>query len=176
MDYLSERNLVREGHDVELLGNSLVLIAPDDSDATLEIDAGFRLAGALGDGRLAMAHVDAVPAGKYAKAALTSLGVWDEVADQVAQAENVRAALALVATRRSAARHRLRDRRDGRTGVQGRRRIPRGQPPADRLPGGVDRRRDERRRGAPSSSSCAAAAAAELFEEQASRCSRPAPH
>ena len=98
MDYLAEHGLVKKGTVVELLGNRLVLVAPADSDAELAIGKGFDLLGALGDGRLAMGQVDSVPAGKYGKAALTSLGVWDEVEGHVAQAENVRAALALVAT------------------------------------------------------------------------------
>lgn len=98
MDYLVERDLVKPDTVVELLGNRLVLVAPADSDATVEIGEGFDLLGALGDGRLAMGQVDSVPAGKYGKEALTSLGVWDDVEGRVAQAENVRAALALVAT------------------------------------------------------------------------------
>ncbi len=55
------------------------------------------LAQALGDGRLAMADPDAVPAGKYGKAALEALGAWTAVAPRVARAENVRVALAFVA-------------------------------------------------------------------------------
>ena len=98
MAYLSERGLIRKDSEVRLLGNRIVLIAPADSAVTAEIAPGFDLAALLGDGRLAMANVDAVPAGKYGKAALTSLGAWDGVADKVAQAENVRAALALVST------------------------------------------------------------------------------
>jgi molybdate transport system substrate-binding protein len=98
MAYLGERSLIAKGTAVALLGNRLVLIAPADSAATAEIAPGFDLAGLLGDGRLAMANVDAVPAGRYGKAALESLGVWDSVADRLAQAENVRAALALVST------------------------------------------------------------------------------
>lgn len=97
MSYLAERKLVQPESVVRLLGNSIVIIAPADSTVALDATPGFDLAGALGDGRLAMANVDAVPAGKYGKAALTALGVWDGVADRVAQAENVRAALALVA-------------------------------------------------------------------------------
>ena len=99
MAYLSERDLTRKDTEVELLGNRIVLVAPADSTAAAEIGPGFDLAGLLGDdGRLAMANVEAVPAGRYGKEALTSLGVWDGVADRVAQAENVRAALALVST------------------------------------------------------------------------------
>ena len=97
MAYLSERGLVKKDTEVQLLGNRIVLVAPADSTAATEIAPGFDLAGLLGDGRLAMANVDAVPAGRYGKAALESLGVWESVADSVAQAENVRAALALVA-------------------------------------------------------------------------------
>ena len=97
MAYLSDKNLTRKDSEVELLGNRIVLVAPADSDAAIEIAQGFDLAGALGDERLAMANVDSVPAGKYGKAALTALGVWDAVSAKVAQAENVRAALALVA-------------------------------------------------------------------------------
>jgi molybdate transport system substrate-binding protein len=98
MAYLAERGLVDPASVVELLGNRIVLIAPAGSTAATEIGEGFDLAGLLGDGHLAMANVDAVPAGRYGKAALESLGVWASVADRVAQAENVRAALALVAT------------------------------------------------------------------------------
>jgi molybdate transport system substrate-binding protein len=98
MDYLQEKNLIDVASRHTLLGNTLVLIAPKDSTVSLTIDKNFPLLQALGsDGKLAMASVDSVPAGKYGKAALTSLGVWDQVAPRVAQAENVRAALAFVA-------------------------------------------------------------------------------
>ncbi len=97
MDFLGERKLVVPGSRVNLLRNRLVLIAPADSRASLEIKPGFSLAAALGGGRLAMANPQGVPAGKYGKAALESLGVWRSVADRIAPAENVRAALALVA-------------------------------------------------------------------------------
>lgn len=98
MDYLAERGLIQTDTRQTLLGNSIVLIAPRDSDASATIAPGFDLAGLLGeDGRLATANVDSVPAGKYAKAALETLGVWDAVADRTVQADNVRAALAFVA-------------------------------------------------------------------------------
>jgi molybdate transport system substrate-binding protein len=96
MTYLSERNLTRKDTEVALLGNRLVMIAPAGSSVGIDIAPGFDLAGLLGDGRLAMANVEAVPAGKYGKAALESLGAWASVEARVAQAENVRAALALV--------------------------------------------------------------------------------
>lgn len=98
MAYLSEKNLTKTDTEVKLLGNSIVLVALADSAASVEIKDGFDLAGLIGDGRLAMANVDAVPAGKYGKAALEKLGVWGSVEGKVAQAENVRAALALVST------------------------------------------------------------------------------
>jgi molybdate transport system substrate-binding protein len=98
MDYLEKKNLIDAASRKTLLGNTLVLIAPKDSTISLSIEKNFPLVQALGaDGKLAMASVDSVPAGKYGKAALTFLGVWD-AAPRVAQAENVRAALALVAT------------------------------------------------------------------------------
>jgi molybdate transport system substrate-binding protein len=97
MNYLAEKGLIRAGSRVDLLGNHLVLIAPKGSAIKTVVEPGFPLTGLLGNGRLAVGAVDAVPAGRYAKAALVSLGVWDAVKDKLAQAENVRAALALVA-------------------------------------------------------------------------------
>lgn len=96
MNYLAERKLIRPDSRVELLGNELVLVAPATSTASAEIGPGFALRSLLSDGKLAMANVESVPAGKYGKSALEKLGVWNEVSDQVAQAENVRAALLLV--------------------------------------------------------------------------------
>lgn len=97
MDYLSARQLVRHESRVDLLGNRLVLIAPATAPrSSLKIAPGFALAAALGNGRMAVADPASVPAGKYARAALMSLGVWDSVATRLAPAENVRAALLLV--------------------------------------------------------------------------------
>jgi molybdate transport system substrate-binding protein len=96
MDYLAQRNLIKPATRSNLLGNQIVLIAPKDSKTALKIERGFALKQALGDGRLAMANIDAVPAGKYGKASLEALGVWSSVSDRVAQAENVRMALLLV--------------------------------------------------------------------------------
>lgn len=96
MDYLAERNLIKPNTRFDLLGNTLVLIAPKDSTLEAKIAPDFPLASLLGDGKLAMANTDSVPAGKYGKAALDKLGIWNSVKDRVVQAENVRAALALV--------------------------------------------------------------------------------
>jgi molybdate transport system substrate-binding protein len=98
MDYLEKKNLIDASSRKTLLGNTLVLVAPKDSTVSLSIEKNFPLLQALGaDGKLAMASVNSVPAGKYGKAALTYLGVWGAVAPRVVQAESVRFALAFVA-------------------------------------------------------------------------------
>lgn len=96
MDYLDKRGLIAEGTRANLLANDLVLIAPKSSTVMLRIGPGFPIAAALGDGRIALGQPDSVPAGKYAKAAFTWLGVWPSIERKVAGAESVRAALALV--------------------------------------------------------------------------------
>lgn len=98
MDYLGQKDLIGKASVTKLLGNEIVLIAPKDSTVTARLEPGVKLAELLKGGRLAMADVKAVPAGKYGKAALESLGAWAEVENRIAQAENVRAALKLVAT------------------------------------------------------------------------------
>lgn len=97
MDWLSQRRLIAAGTRRNLLSNRLVLIAPKTSPVSLKITARMPLASALSGGRLAIADPVAVPAGKYGKAALVKLGVWDSVAGRLAPAENVRTALAYVA-------------------------------------------------------------------------------
>lgn len=96
MDDIAGKGLIAPGTRASFLANQLVLIAPADRPVKLAIRPGFPLAAALGGGRLAMADPDAVPAGRYGKAALTSLGVWASVESRVVRAENVRAALLLV--------------------------------------------------------------------------------
>jgi molybdate transport system substrate-binding protein len=98
MDYLDEQGLIDRASRTDLLSNALVLVAPAGTPrAALEIGPGMDLSAALGDGRLAVGQVDSVPAGRYAKAALQTLGAWQAVETKLAQADNVRAALALVA-------------------------------------------------------------------------------
>lgn len=97
MDYLQQKKLIAPASRIDLLGNRLVLVAPKDSKVETTIDPDFPLAKLLGNGRLAMADPNAVPAGKYGKAALTKLGVWPQIETNIAAAENVRAALLLVA-------------------------------------------------------------------------------
>lgn len=96
MTYLADRKLIVASSRRDLLTNRLALIAPADSKVAIRIGKGMPLAGALGEGRLAVAGPD-VPAGKYAKASLSALGVWDSVSGKLAQAENVRTALQYVA-------------------------------------------------------------------------------
>lgn len=97
MDYVADKGLIDPATRVDLLGNRLVLVAAKDwSKGDVELKSGADLAGLLGDGRLAMGEPGSVPAGKYGKAALEKLGIWDKVQSKVAGAENVRAALALV--------------------------------------------------------------------------------
>ncbi len=96
MDDVAGKGLIRAASRVDLLTNSLVLVAPAVSNLRLKIAKGFPLAQALGDGHLATGMVTAVPAGIYAKQALTALGVWDQVSAKVAGTDSVRSALALV--------------------------------------------------------------------------------
>jgi molybdate transport system substrate-binding protein len=96
MDTVQQAGDLRQGTRHDLLANSLVLIAPRASGATVDLGRPSALAAALGSGRLAMADPDAVPAGKYGKAALEHLGLWSGLANKIVRAENVRAALALV--------------------------------------------------------------------------------
>lgn len=103
MDYLAERHLIEASTRVSFLSNRLVLIAPRDHPFSITIRTGFDLAGALHGGRLAMADPDSVPAGRYGRAALQNLGVWNSVASLVVRGENVRAALRFVETGEAAA-------------------------------------------------------------------------
>jgi len=95
MNHVEQRALVKAGTRRDLLTNHLALIAPASSRVRIVIRPNMPLARALGGGRLAMASPE-VPAGRYGRAALTSLGVWPSVAASVAPTDNVRAALAYV--------------------------------------------------------------------------------
>ena len=101
MDYLEKKNAIDRRSRVDLLGNSLVLIAPRDGRLAISPPVGaiggdYPLLANLADGRLAMGNPDHVPAGIYAKEALVFLGLWPSVEKSLAPAANVRAALALV--------------------------------------------------------------------------------
>jgi molybdate transport system substrate-binding protein len=98
MDYATAKKAIDEPTRVNLLGNSIVLIAPKDSSVdTITIAKGFDLAKLAGKGKIATGDVNAVPVGKYARAALERLGAWQAAAPKFAMAESVRAALTLVA-------------------------------------------------------------------------------
>lgn len=97
MDYLDNKNLIQHDTRENLLGNKLVLVAGKDVDTNIAVAPHFDLLGALKGGRLAMADPDSVPAGKYGRTALISLGAWNGVVNHVVNAENVRVALAYVA-------------------------------------------------------------------------------
>jgi molybdate transport system substrate-binding protein len=96
MGAVAAKGLIRPGTRANFLGNRLVLIAPAAHPLKLAIRPGFPLAAALGQGRLAMADPDAVPAGKYGRAALTALKIWPSIEPKLVRSENVRAALTLV--------------------------------------------------------------------------------
>jgi len=95
-DYLDKKNLLVLGTRSDLLGNHLVLVAPLDSTMNIDLKPGAPLAAALGDGKLALADPESVPAGRYGKASLIKLGIWDSVKSHVVGAKDVRATLALV--------------------------------------------------------------------------------
>jgi len=97
MDYVVEHDLVVPGSRTELLTNTLVLVAPSDSTLALKLVPGVALKAALGSGRLATGDPDSVPVGRYARAALATLGVWNGIEDRLVRAEDVRSALAFVA-------------------------------------------------------------------------------
>ena len=96
MTYLADRHLIAPGTRVDLLGNRLVLVVPADRPVTVSLAPGFDLASLLGHGRLATGDPAHVPAGRYARQALTALGVWRIAEHRLVPAESVRAALVLV--------------------------------------------------------------------------------
>jgi molybdate transport system substrate-binding protein len=97
MDYLEKRKLLAPGSRNDVLGNQLVLVAPADSTVTVKITSGPALVQGLGGARIATGDPDSVPVGKYAKAALIKLGVWEQVEGRLVRAEDVRSALAFIA-------------------------------------------------------------------------------
>jgi len=96
MDYLQSRKLIQVPTRHDVLGSRLVLVAPADSKIEVKIGPHFRLAAVLGKGRLATGDPDSVPVGRYAREALTKLGVWSDVEARLVRADSVRSALAFV--------------------------------------------------------------------------------
>jgi molybdate transport system substrate-binding protein len=103
MDYLTERELIAGDSRFNLAGNALVLVVPKDSSVRIELTPGADLLGALAGGKLAIGDPEHVPAGRYAKAALESLGLWQAVEHSTVFAGDVRAALAFVERAEAAA-------------------------------------------------------------------------
>jgi molybdate transport system substrate-binding protein len=98
MDYLQQRQLIDVASRRNVAGNQLVLVAPKDSALQLRITPGMALVAALGRGRLATGDPESVPAGRYARMALTAYGVWNEISARLILADNVRTALRFVAS------------------------------------------------------------------------------
>ena len=97
-DYLRKKSLLAPHTRRDLLGNDLVLIEPADGKTKLNIKPGFDLATLAGDSKIAVCTVASCPAGiSHAEEAFTKLGVWGAVEPKLAQANNVRDALVLVA-------------------------------------------------------------------------------
>jgi molybdate transport system substrate-binding protein len=96
MDYLQSRNLIQTSTRHDVLSNQLVLIAPSDSKIALKIGPHFPLAATLGNGRLATGDPDSVPVGRYAREALTRLGVWNDIEARLVRTDSVRSALTFV--------------------------------------------------------------------------------
>ena len=140
MTYLEGKRLIRAESRVDLLGNSIVVVAPASANIDLPVISAESLTRALRGGRLALADVNSVPAGRYAKAALEKLGAWDALKGRLAQSENVRAALVFVARGEAPLGDRLPHRRHRRTAREDRRRAAAGHPSANHL----SCRRDER--------------------------------
>jgi molybdate transport system substrate-binding protein len=96
MNYLQKNKLIQDKSRRDLFGNALVLIEPADANVSLKIAPGFDLAGATGDGKIAVCAIESCPGGVYAKQALEKLEVFSKVASKLAQADNIRNALMLV--------------------------------------------------------------------------------
>lgn len=96
MNYLQTRKLIQVPTRHDMLSNRLVLVAPADSQLKLKIAPNFPLAAVLGNGRLATGDPEGVPVGRYAREALTKLGVWGAVEGRLVRADSVRSALAFV--------------------------------------------------------------------------------
>lgn len=92
IDWLGERDLL-EGAPRALVTNGLVVVAPLEGDISMSL-ADFAADEAAGP--LAIAEPEVVPAGRFARAALENLDLWEPLEDRIVPRENVRAALALV--------------------------------------------------------------------------------
>jgi molybdate transport system substrate-binding protein len=96
MDWLEKRGRLAVGTRRPLLANSLVLVVPSGRALSLEIGRGTGWIDKLPAGRIAVGDPDHVPAGRYARQALETLGAWEAARPRLARADNVRSALVLV--------------------------------------------------------------------------------
>ncbi len=103
MDYLADKQLIDPATRSNAAANTLVLVAPAGRSFDIAVGPGMNLRAAIGDGRIAIANPDGVPAGKYARDALGSFGAWDSLEGVIARTENVRAALRFVEAGEAAA-------------------------------------------------------------------------
>ena len=97
MDEAAKGNAIKPESRIDLLANTLVVVANKTSSVQALALTPTDVAAAIGAGKLVTGEVNSVPVGKYAKEALTNLGLWDEVSAHLAMTDNVRAALAFVA-------------------------------------------------------------------------------
>ncbi len=139
MNYLAKANLIKPDTRKDVLGNELVIVAPKDSTLAVKIAPGFPLAKLLAGGKLAMADTNAVPAGKYGKAALEKLGVWSVRLQRHRPGGECACRASPGGAQGSPARHRLSDRCRRRAEREDRRDVSRGHPSADHLSRRFDR-------------------------------------
>ncbi len=146
MNYLEERKLIEPGSRFNLLGNKLVLIAPSGSSVNkVEIAPKPDLVKLLGDGKLATGDPDHVPAGKYAKAALSKLGVWNDIEGRLARARRCPWSLDTGGERRNSSGDRLCDGRGRHAQSESGRDVPCRYPPEDRIPRCIGSRKSHSR-------------------------------
>ncbi|RAU21021.1 molybdate ABC transporter substrate-binding protein [Paramagnetospirillum kuznetsovii] len=97
MDYLADKKLINADTRFNLLGNTLVLIAPlDAKQDRVELTAKTDIAALAGPGRIATGNPDSVPVGLYFKQAMERAGQWKAIEPKIAATDSVRAALAFV--------------------------------------------------------------------------------
>jgi molybdate transport system substrate-binding protein len=95
MDYLQDKSMINKVTRRNLLGNTLVLIAPKGKAFEVRFDKGFDISKAF-DGRLCTGDMESVPVGIYAKEALANLGWWKNIKSRIVGTQDVRGALAFV--------------------------------------------------------------------------------
>lgn len=95
MHYLKEKKALKENTIVNLLNNTLVLIAPKGKAFKVEMNESSGFEDKF-KGKLCTGETESVPVGIYAKQALKSLNWWDKIKSRIVGTQDVRAALVLV--------------------------------------------------------------------------------